>query len=110
MEVIKVMHNFDWADMNEEDLAKASEVTIEAEDELLGFIFLETKDKRYIIDVHYEHYNSRDRGFDLEVYHELPEGGHGEWLGSIKEIKSARDFSLFKKRTEKLLIDFVNKN
>lgn len=95
---------FEWF-FEEEDLAKANASTIE--DEIYGTVCISTEKEKYIVDIHKEYISSRDCGFDLEVYIEAEDGGHGEWLGSINDIRSAKSLKRFKNRAEKLLEQFA---
>jgi len=95
---------FEWF-FEEEDLAKANESTVE--DDIYGWVYAETDNDKYIIDIHKEYYSASDCGFDLEVYTEAEGGGHGKWLGSIHDIRSAKVLKRFRSRAEKLLTKFI---
>lgn len=95
---------FDWY-FDQEDFNKANESRVE--DDIFGAVFVSTKENKYYIDIHKEYYSSIDNGYDLEIYEDLEEGGHGYWYGSIHEIRSAVSLERFKKRAEKLIGDFV---
>ncbi len=101
------MVKFKWF-FNENDFANAQKSTIE--DDIFGFIHIKTANEKYIVDIHKEYYNSKDCGYDLEVYH-MKDGGHGLWLGSLHDIKSVTSMcdplSKFKSRAEKILTDFI---
>ena len=98
---------FTW-EMAEDDFIRCKEEKGEVEDDIYGFVFYRTDKNRYMVDIHYEYYNSRDCGFDLEFYTERPEGGHWHWLGSSKEIKSAVNFRLFQTRAEKEIAKWID--
>lgn len=96
--------NFEWF-FDDIDLKKANQSTVE--DEIVGWIYPATDDAKYVVDIHKEYFSSTDCGFDLEVYTEPEKGGHGEWLGSIHDIRSATSIKRFKSRAEKLLESFI---
>lgn len=81
------------------------------EDGIFGWAVVTDGDKHYVVDVHREYYGAHNRGYDLEVFREAPYGGHGDWRGSIHDIRSItakRDpLGHFKKRAEKLLTAFL---
>lgn len=95
---------FEWS-FEETDLVQANESTVE--DDIYGFVYPSTAKGNYIVDIHKEYYSASDCGFDLEVYTEVEGGGHGEWLGSIHNIRSAKVLKRFKSRAEKLLTRFI---
>ena len=97
--------SFEWF-FEEEDLIKANGSTVE--DNIFGWVYPVTEKGKYIVDIHKEYFTAKDCGFDLEVYTEMEEGGHGEWLGSIHDIRSATSLKRFKTRAEKLLKQFIS--
>ena len=102
------MVDFKW-DFTEKDFMMAQDS--KAEDDIFGWIYVKTEKGNYIVDIHREYYNSKDCGYDLEVYSETADGSHGLWLGSDKRIKSVsakhKPLEKFKKRAEKDLIGFI---
>ncbi len=95
---------YEWC-FNEKAFKAAKASTIE--DEIYGWVFIQTEANRYYVDIHKEYYNSRDNGYDLEVYID-EDGHHGKWLGNVNEIRSASTLERFKKRAESLLAEFVS--
>ena len=98
----------EW-DFNDEDFRKAQCSTVE--DDIFGFAYVRTANDKYIVDIHREYYNSKDCGYDLEVYYECQNGGHGTWIGSINSIRSVtakkNPLERFKIRATKLIEEFV---
>ena len=96
--------NFEWF-FNDSDFldSKASMV----EDDIFGYVCTETKKGKYLVDIHKEYYGSRDHGYDLEVYNESEDGGHGAWLGSLHGIRTSATLERFKRRAEKLLTAYI---
>lgn len=101
--------NFEWY-FDEEDFANAQRFT--GEDDIFGFVYVRTANEKYIVDIHKEYYNSKDCGYDLEVYYENEDGSHGLWLGSMKNIRSVTamcdPLGKFKKRAERCLSEFIS--
>ena len=97
---------FEWH-FDEEDFIKANES--EVEDDIFGAIFFQTDKMKYYVDIHRYYYNKRDFGYNLDIYEELEDGGHGECFDSIWNIKSSATLERFKKRAEKLLTEWVKK-
>ena len=95
---------FEWF-FGEEDFRKAQESKVE--DDIYGCVYVSTEKNKYFIDIHKEYYNSKDNGYDMEVYYENDDGGHGMWIDSIHDIRSAASLKRFKKRAEKLLSKFI---
>lgn len=95
---------FEWC-FEEEDFRKAQES--EVEDDIYGWIYISTEKDKYVIDIHKEYYSSKDNGYDMEVYYENDDGGHGCWINSIRDIRSAVSLERFKKRAEKLITKFI---
>lgn len=98
---------FDWTGLDEKDLADCNARTERQEDEIIGFVPVKIKNEHYLIDIHYEYHNSREKGFGLELFRSNDEKQHLLWLGSIKGIKSARDYKRFRHRAEALVIRFM---
>ena len=102
---------FNWEAFTENDLKQLNAMESYPEDDIYGDILLESADGDYIIDIHYEYYSSKERGFDLEVYQGFKDDNfgwtHGLWFGSIHDIKSATDYKRFKNRAEKLITEFI---
>ena len=94
---------FEW-DFDEKSLRKANESTVE--DDIFGFVSVTDGNQKYLVDIHKEYYSPNDRDFDLEIFTECEEGGHGEWLGSVR-IKQADSLRYFKSRAKELLEQFV---
>lgn len=102
-------YKFDWTEFTEDALERCNKEAGEFEDEIYGFILLKKGDNSYIIDIHYEYFNSKDKGFDLEVYTSNEKTwNHYTWLGSIHNIRSAKNYKRFCKRAEDLIIEFLN--
>lgn len=99
-------YRFDWSGFTADDLAKVNQEAKYVEDDIYGVIFVYRENKGFIVDIHYEHYSWDQRGFDLEIYR-LNDDYHGEWLGSIKDIKSANSYRRFCVRAERLIIKFL---
>ena len=95
---------FEWF-FNKKDFNKAQKSQIE--DDIFGWVCVQTENDKYLIDIHKEYFNSKDKGYDLEVYYETETGQHGNWLGSLHDIRSAKTLDLFKKRAERLLTTFI---
>lgn len=98
---------FDWTGLDEKDLAYCNARTERQEDEIIGFVPVKIKGEHYIIDIHYEYHNSREKGFGLELFRSNDEKQHLLWLGSIKDIKSARNYKRFRHRAEVLVMRFM---
>jgi len=102
--------NFEWV-FGEDNFAEAQHSTVE--DDIFGWIYIETENNKYIVDIHKEYYNSKDCGYDLEIYYENKKGNHGLWVGNINSIKSittmCNPLKKFKTRAEKLLTEFITK-
>lgn len=96
---------FEWF-FNEEDFKKSQESTVE--DDIFGNICVATENDKYLIDIHKEYYNAKENGYDLEVYYENKEGGHGPWIGSVTDINSAVSLERFKKRAEELITEYID--
>lgn len=100
--------NFEW-EFEENAFMEAQ--NSKEEDDIFGWVYIKTADRKYIVDIHKEYYNSKDRGYDLEVYYENEDGSHGRWLGSVKSIRSVSSMcdplGKFKKRAEKALTIFI---
>ena len=81
------------------------------EDDIFGWIVVTHDGKHYIVDVHRNYYGVHNTGYVLEVFREATYGGHGNWRGSIREIRSvtAKHDPLwhFKRRAEKLITAFL---
>ena len=96
-------------DFSDKDFCMAQDSTVE--DDIFGFAYVRTANDKYIVDIHKEYYNSKNCGYDLEVYYECEDGGHGMWIGSITSIRSiaAKKTPLerFKLRATKLLEEFI---
>jgi len=95
---------FEWY-FDEEDLIQANQSTVE--DDIFGCVYVASNIDKYVVDIHKEYYNSKNCGFDLEIYLEAEGGGHGEWLGYIDNIRSAKSYKRFKNRAEKLIKQFI---
>jgi len=95
---------FEWY-FNEDDFANAN--ASEVEDDIFGTVFCQTDMANYYIDIHRYYYNKRDFGYNLEIYEELEDGGHGDWYDSIQEIRSSATLQRFKNRAEKLIAKWV---
>lgn len=103
------MIEFDWA-FDEETLARCNEEIGEFEDEYYGDVLVIFGNDAYIVDIHYEYYSSRNKGFDLEVYKAIRDGDgwtHGQWLDNIRGIKSSKSIKRFKSRAEKLITKYL---
>lgn len=101
-------YEFDWTEFTERDLKKVNRRHDMDEDEIVGFVFVQAGTDMYMVDIHYYNYDSKDRGFDLEVYKSNKELYHLSWLGSIKDIKSATDYNRFCRRAENLIISLIS--
>lgn len=81
------------------------------EDDIFGWAIVTHDGKRYVVDVHRNYYSASDTGYVLEVFREARGGGHGNWRGSIREIRSVTakhdPLGHFKKRAEKLITAFL---
>ena len=101
---------FEWF-FEEDEFQNAQISTVE--DDIYGFVCIQTDSDKYIVDIHKEYYNSKNNGYDLEVYRENKDGGRGIWVASLKEIKSVTSmcdpFGKFKSRAEKLLAEFLRR-
>lgn len=95
---------FEWY-FDEEQFNDAQESTVE--DDIYGWVYCETDNDKYIVDVHKEYYSANDNGYDLEIYHEDNVGGHGLWLGNVNSIRSSASLERFKKRAEKKLKEYI---
>lgn len=95
---------FEWF-FNEEDFKESQEFT--AEDDIFGNICVITDKKKYLIDIHKEYYSEKEKGYDLEIYYENEDGGHGLWLDSLRGINSSVSLERFKKRAEKIIKKFI---
>ena len=95
---------FDWTEFTEKDLRRINRLKDKPEDDIYGFIII-TVDKTdiYIVDVCYYKYDSRDQGFDLELYKSNSDYTHQRWITGIKDIKSATDYNRFCHRAENLI-------
>jgi hypothetical protein len=106
-------YEFDWTGFTETDLNRCNSEIGEQENKIYGqVLFDETNGsikKKYIIDICYEYYDSKDQGFDLEVFKRNEDNSHGSWLGFIKDIQSAKSYKKFCRRAEDLLIKNVAK-
>lgn len=103
----KQRYNFDWTNFTEKELRICNREIGSYEDNIYGFLYLSINDKYYLVDIHYEDYGSKDKGFDLEVYESDENWLHKFWLSSIKDIKSATNYKRFCRRAENLIIDFL---
>ena len=95
---------FEWF-FNEEDFKESQKSTVE--DDIFGNICVNTDKEKYLIDIHKEYYNTKEKGYDLEVYYENEDGSHGLWLGSLRGINSSVSLERFKKRAEKIITKFI---
>ncbi len=109
------MIEFDWTDYTKDDhqiwLNDMSHNLL-SEDDIYGMVYVKNGDDEYIIDIHYEYYNSRDKGFDFEVYYGY--SGHGKWIDGINRrtcntpINTEKNYERFQKRAEKIITDYFN--
>lgn len=103
-------YTFDWSFERESfDEAQCSK----EEDDIFGWVRVASPNASYLVDIHREYYNSRDYGYDLEVFRqELEYGGHGAWAGSVKSVRhvtAQKDpLGRFKRRAEKALAEFIS--
>ena len=110
MDSIPVNNNFhfNWEFFTEQNLDNLNKQLKDVpEDNIYGFILINVPPKIYIVDIHYYKYDSKDQGFDLEIYHSNELFLHLKWIDSIKEIKSAKNYKRFQNRTEKILTKFL---
>lgn len=99
----------DWTGFTEKSLKRCNDSIGESEDSLVGFLPFQVKDRRCIMDIHYEYSNSREKGFCLEIYASDEMNRHCRWLGTIRSIKSAVDYQRFCTRVKNALTDFMEK-
>ncbi|MBR1441255.1 MAG: hypothetical protein IJ589_08530, partial [Lachnospiraceae bacterium] len=76
------MMDFEWF-FGEDDFQNAQNSAVE--DDIYGWVCVNTSKSKYLVDIHKEYYNAKDNGYDLEVYREEDDGGHGLWLGSLHD-------------------------
>lgn len=98
---------FDWFDFSEAEFLNAVAHGDEQEDDIYGFVSCTDGPDKFLIDIHFEHYDSRNRGFEMEIYEELPEGGHGNWYRGTRKVRSAKNYRSFVNRAEKALADEI---
>ncbi len=98
---------FDWQGFSEKNYEKAITEGPLYEDTIYGIISVKHGENTYLVDIHYEKYEGEGKRFDLEVYKMNPDQSHGEWIGSIKEIRRATDYAHFKRRAMKILSEFI---
>lgn len=101
-------YEFDWTEFTEQDLKNCNNEIGELEDKIYRCIHVKYENKTFIVDVHYEYYDSRNHGFDLELYEENENGTHGTWVDFIKTIKSAKNYTRFCHRAEDAIIKTLN--
>jgi hypothetical protein len=107
-------YNFDWTNFDEKQFDECNKEIGSYEDKIYGFLYLTINssfvglnDKSFVIDIHYEYYNSKVHGFDLEIYEENDDGTHGQWIDCIKTIKSSKSYKNFCKRAENKILDLL---
>lgn len=96
---------FDWTDFPEESLRKA--MASRQEDYMAGTVPVQIDKKPYVVDVHYEYQNSRNKCFCLHLFTSDQDNGHVTWLYAIRDIKSANDYDRFRRRVEKMTTIFL---
>lgn len=100
--------SFEW-EFDRKAFDNAQHSTIE--DDIYGWMLVTTGDEHYVVDIHREYLNSREKGYDLEVFRRASYGGHGEWCGSVRGIHSVTakhdPLGHFKRRAEKLITAFL---
>lgn len=102
-------YNFDWNYFTEKEFDICNSEIGSYEDNIYGFLYITENNKAYLVDIHYEYYDSDNKGFDLEVYMSNENWMHNFWLGSIKEIKSAQDYKMFCYRAEDMIVEFLSR-
>ena len=107
-------YTFDWTGFDEKRLDEVNQnlksgALKEAEDILYGYLPCSVDEDEFLVDIHYEYYGYADRCFDFEVYRKKSHlCDHGDWLGSIKVIKGAKDYKRFCHRAEDAIIKFFS--
>ena len=96
---------FEWY-LTEKDLIEANEES-DLEDYICGRVYIYDDDKIYLADIYHERYSYAERCFDLEVYESDEDARVGEWVGSIKDIKTATNLKRFMNRAEKLVESLI---
>ena len=91
---------FEWF-LTKEELLEAN--ASDLEDYICGRVYIYDDDKIYLADIYHERYSYAERCFDLEVYESNGKYEVGEWIGSIKDIKTATNLTRFKHRAEGLV-------
>lgn len=100
---MKNTYNFDWSNFTDKDLERCNSER-NKESEIYGYVFIQMGDRFYIVDIRHEYCNSKDCGFNLEIFMSNKMHLHFEWVGSIRDIKSAKNYRNFRHRAENLII------
>lgn len=98
---------FHWRELLPEELNLAN--ASREEDIIVACVPIEVRKKNldetewYIVDVHHEKYVGERPCFDLELYASNEYGHHLGWIGSFKDIKTAKSYSRFCRRAESII-------
>ncbi len=98
-------YKFEWW-FDDLDLKKAESSKVE--DDIFGSIEVTTPcGNKYIVDIHKEYFNAKEYGYDLEVYKMTEHYGHGDWLESLRGIKTAKTLKGFRTRAQRLIETYI---